>query len=348
MYGQYELAPVYSLANIANDQYDRIQVVDINVMLADEVTEATERLIENIAGDRVTEYAYVMEKSIDLVTDEAVKSLSLVAIDESEDISPYVILPDEKTGEVLEYPGEGECILTDKLANTYDLQVGDTIVFRDEDNHEMELKLSGIAENYLYNFVYITTQTYEKCLGEKAEIKTIYMNLAEGVDPHQMTADLMKEDEIASASVSSDAKNRFSSMIESLDLLVVVIIICAGFLAFIVLYNLTNINITERIREIATIKVLGFYKNETASYVFRENLILTAFGAILGLGLGKLFHAFVMTQVQVDQVSFDVRVLPRSYLFSIALTFVFALVINLFMTGKLEKVSMTESLKSVD
>lgn len=337
-----------SIANIANDQYDRIQVVDINVMLADEVTEATERLIENIAGDRVTEYAYVMEKSIDLVTDEAVKSLSLVAIDESEDISPYVILPDEKTGEVLEYPGEGECILTDKLANTYDLQVGDTIVFRDEDNHEMELKLSGIAENYLYNFVYITTQTYEKCLGEKAEIKTIYMNLAEGVDPHQMTADLMKEDEIASASVSSDAKNRFSSMIESLDLLVVVIIICAGFLAFIVLYNLTNINITERIREIATIKVLGFYKNETASYVFRENLILTAFGAILGLGLGKLFHAFVMTQVQVEQVSFDVRVLPRSYLFSIALTFVFALVINLFMTGKLEKVSMTESLKSVD
>ena len=174
------------------------------------------------------------------------------------------------------------------------------------------------------------------------------MNLAEGVDPHQMTADLMKEDEIASASVSSDAKNRFSSMIESLDLLVVVIIICAGFLAFIVLYNLTNINITERIREIATIKVLGFYKNETASYVFRENLILTAFGAVAGLGLGKLFHAFVMTQVQVDQVSFDVRVLPRSYIFSIILTFVFALVINLFMTGKLEKVSMTESLKSVD
>ena len=337
-----------SIANIANDQYDRIQVVDINVMLSDEVTEATEHLIEYIAGDRVTEYAYVMEKSIDLVTDGAVKSISLVAIDESEDISPYVILPDERTGEVLEYPGEGECILTDKLANTYDLQVGDTIVFRDEDNHEMELKLSGIAENYLYNFVYITTQTYEKCLGEKAEIKTIYMNLAEGVDPHQMTADLMKEDEIASASVSSDSKNRFSSMIESLDLLVVVIIICAGFLAFIVLYNLTNINITERIREIATIKVLGFYKNETASYVFRENLILTAFGAVAGLGLGKLFHAFVMTQVQVDQVSFDVRVLPRSYLFSIILTFVFALVINLFMTGKLEKVSMTESLKSVD
>ena len=337
-----------SIANIANDQYDRIQVVDINVMMSEEVDNTTDALISKVAGDRVTEYAYVMEKTIDLVTDDAVKSLSLVAIDEEQDISPYVLLPDEETGEPLKYPGDGECILTNKLAKTYDLQVGDTVIFRDEENHSMELTLSGIAENYLYNFAYITTQTYEACLGEKAEIKSIYMNLAEGVDPHQMTADLMKEDSIAAANVSSDSKNRFSSMIDSLDMLIVVISACAAGLAFIVLYNLTNINITERIREIATIKVLGFYKSETASYVFRENLILTGFGALAGLGLGKLFHAFVMSQVQVDQVCFAVRVLPRSYILSFVLTFIFAIVINLGMTGKLDKVSMTESLKSVD
>ena len=337
-----------SIANIANDQYDRIQVVDINVMLSEEVDDSTDELIAEIAGERVTEYAYVMEKTIDLVTDEAVKSLSLVAVDENIDISPYVVLPDEETGELLKYPGDGECILTNKLAKTYGLQVGDQVIFRDENNHSMELTLAGISENYLYNFAYITTQTYEKCLGEKAEIKSIYMNLAEGVDPHRMTADLMKEESIAAANVSSDAKNRFTNMIESLDMLIVVIVACAGFLEFIVLYNLTNINITERIREIATIKVLGFYKNETASYVFRENLILTGLGAAVGLGLGKLFHAFVMSQVQVDQVSFAVRVLPRSYIYSFVLTFVFAIVINFFMTGKLDKVSMTESLKSVD
>lgn len=337
-----------SIATIADDQYGKIQTVDLNVMLADEVSEETDALIETITKGRAKEYIYVMEKTIDLVTEDAVKGLSLIAIDESEEITPYVVLPDAETGEILQYPGEGECILTDKLANTYELQVGDMVVLRDENNDTMELKLSGIAENYLYNFAYITTQTYEKCLGEPAEMKSIYMNLEEGVDPHQMTADLMKEDEITAASVSSDAKNRFSSMIDSLDLLVVVITACAGFLAFIVLYNLTNINITERIREIATIKVLGFYKNETASYVFRENLILTAFGAIAGLGLGKLFHAFVMSQVQVDQVSFNVRVLPRSYIYSIVITFIFAILINLCMTGKLERVSMTESLKSVD
>ena len=179
-------------------------------------------------------------------------------------------------------------------------------------------------------------------------MKSIYINLKEGVDPHQFTADMMKDDEIAAAMVSTDSKDRFTNMIESLDMIIVVIILCAGLLAFIVLYNLTNINITERIREIATIKVLGFYRNETASYVFRENLILTAFGALLGLVLGKLFHAFVMNEVDVDQVCFAVRILPQSYIYSVVLTFVFAVLINLFMTGKLDRVSMTESLKSVD
>lgn len=336
-----------SIANVANDQYDRIQIYDVNVMLTDEVTEESKALIQKVTDGRVSEYIFAMEKTIDLQTDNAVKSISLVAIDENEDISPYVVLPDE-TGNLLDYPGDGECILSHKLANTYGLAVGDKVTLRDENNHTMELTLSGITENYLYNYVYMTTQTYEKYLGEEAAVKSVYLNVEEEVDPHQLTADLMKEDEIASATVSSDSKNRFTSMIESLNLLVVVIIACAAFLAFIVLYNLTNINITERIREIATIKVLGFYKNETASYIFRENLILTFIGAFAGMFLGKVFHAFVMSQVQVDQVAFDVRILPVSYLYSLLLTFVFACVVNLFMSSKLERVSMTESLKSVD
>ena len=193
-----------------------------------------------------------------------------------------------------------------------------------------------------------TARDFQKCMGEKAERKTVYLNVAEGTDLHQLTAGLLKDESVVSASVSEDAKLRFATMIESLNLVVVVIIICAGFLAFIVLYNLTNINITERIREIATIKVLGFYKNETASYIFRENIILTSIGALAGLLVGKIFHAFVMSQIQVDQVAFAVRVLPLSYLFSILLTLVFAFLVNLVMSRKLDKISMTESLKSVD
>ena len=135
---------------------------------------------------------------------------------------------------------------------------------------------------------------------------------------------------------------------QSLDYIVILIIICAGSLAFIVLYNLTNINITERIREIATIKVLGFYPSETASYVFRENIFLTAIGGAVGLGLGKALHWFVMEQIKVDLVSFDKIILPTSYLYSIILTFVFACIVNLVMFSKLEKINMAESLKSIE
>ena len=337
-----------SIANVANDQYGRIQTMDVNVMLNESAGEDTDLLMKALEKDGVESFLYTMEKSIDLVTENGVKSISLIAIDEKDDISPYVLLSDEKTGETLSYPGEGECILTGKIAKTYGLAVGDTVVLEDENHQRMELRLSGIAENYLYNYVYLTTQTYEKCMGEKAELKTLYLNVAEGTDLHQLTASLLKDESIVSASVSEDAKMRFATMIESLNLVVVVIIVCAGFLAFIVLYNLTNINITERIREIATIKVLGFYKNETASYIFRENIILTSIGALAGLFVGRVFHAFVMSQVQVDQVAFAVRVLPLSYLFSILLTLIFAFLVNLVMSRKLDKISMTESLKSVD
>ena len=137
-------------------------------------------------------------------------------------------------------------------------------------------------------------------------------------------------------------------MMGSMDYIVLLIIVCAGSLAFIVLYNLTNINITERIREIATIKVLGFYDRETADYVFRENLALTAIGALLGLGLGKGLHAFVMYQVKIDMLSFRTLILPGSCAWSLLLTFCFAMLVNGVMYFKLEKINMAESLKAVE
>lgn len=131
-------------------------------------------------------------------------------------------------------------------------------------------------------------------------------------------------------------------------LIILVIILCAAGLAFIVLYNLTNINITERVSEIATIKVLGFYKKETASYVFRENVVLTLIGALAGLVLGKYFHRFVMAEIKIDMVSFDVTIKTISYVYSLLMTVAFAWFVSWFMGKKLERISMTESLKSVD
>ncbi|MDE6063649.1 MAG: ABC transporter permease [Lachnospiraceae bacterium] len=180
------------------------------------------------------------------------------------------------------------------------------------------------------------------------DYKTLYANIPEEADLHQTAAAIMKTENVSTVTVNEDVKERFSSMMGNLDYVVVVIILCAAALAFIVLYNLNNINITERLREIATIKVLGFYQRETAKYVFRENTVLAGIGCVVGLFLGKLLHAFVMQEAKIDMVSFDVHIQWTSYLYSIILTFVFAWLVNRMMTGKLNRINMAESLKSVD
>ena len=154
--------------------------------------------------------------------------------------------------------------------------------------------------------------------------------------------------DVLAVSVIADMRERIATMMESMNYIVFLIIVCAGSLAFIVLYNLTNINITERIREIATIKVLGFYARETADYVFRENLVLTAMGALVGLALGKWLHWFVMYNINIEMVSFKKIITPASYLLSLLFTFIFALLVNALMYFKLGKINMAESLKSIE
>lgn len=336
-----------SVTTLADDQYGQIQTYDMSVTLADGCTPQTEQKLREIAGERAETMFPLMEKSIDAVAGDQTKPVNLVAIDENADISPYVTLTDPAGGQ-LAYPQDGECLICEKLAEAFGLQTGDTITLQDEEQHTMELKVSGIFKNYIMNYVYMTEQTYEQAGGHAAKEKTVYLNLKDDTDAHQLSADLMKLDEVAAVTATEDTKARFASMMDSMDLIVGIIILCAAGLAFIVLYNLTNINITERVREIATIKVLGFYKKETASYIFRENLILTSIGAAAGLLLGNLFHRFVMMQIRLDQIEFDMQILPLSYLYSILLTFAFAFFINLVMSRKLDRISMTESLKSVD
>ena len=224
------------------------------------------------------------------------------------------------------------------------------IELQDSEFRSIQVKVSGIMQNFVGNYVYIHPDTYKEQIGDEAAYKSIYMNLTDSpfADAHGVAATLMKLDEVTSVSLSADTMTRFDSMMASIDYIVLLVILCAAALAFIVIYNLTNINITERIREIATIKVLGFYKKETAAYVFRENLLLTTVGSAVGIGLGKLLHWFIMQVLHVDLVTFDVRITWFSYVLSVLLTFVFAMCVNVMLTKKLEKISMTESLKSVD
>lgn len=337
-----------SVVAVADQQYEEIQLYDIGVTLKDGKMpgEADLKSLDSVLEKENAAGMYAMEKTIDLVTDKGTKSIHMVAVENPDEVGDFISLHTKKQ-EPIAYPKEGEAVLSKKVAETYAVKKGDTILLRDSDNNEMHLKVTGICENHIYNYVYIAPESYEKQIGDVA-FKNVYVRLPDASDIHEVSAALMKADGVTAVTVNSDMLSRISQMMSCMNYIVIVIIICAGALAFIVLYNLNNINITERVREIATIKVLGFYPKETASYVFRENMVLTAIGCGLGLILGKWFHCFVMGEIQIDMVSFNVQINAVSYLFSVLLTMGFAWIVNCMMTGKLERINMAESLKSID
>lgn len=334
-----------SVVAVADQQYEEIQLYDIGVTLKDGKMpgEADLKSLDSVLEKENAAGMYAMEKTIDLVTDKGTKSIHMVAVENPDEVGDFISLHTKKQ-EPIAYPKEGEAVLSKKVAETYAVKKGDTILLRDSDNNEMHLKVTGICENHIYNYVYIAPESYEKQIGDVA-FKNVYVRLPDASDIHEVSAALMKVDGVTAVTVNSDMLSRISQMMSCMNYIVIIIIICAGALAFIVLYNLNNINITERVREIATIKVLGFYPKETASYVFRENMVLTAIGCGLGLILGKWFHRFVMGEIQIDMVSFNVQINAVSYLFSVLLTMGFAWIVNCMMTGKLERINMAESLK---
>ena len=336
-----------SVVAVADQQYEEIQLYNIGVTLkAGKMPgEADLKSLDSVLEKENAAGMYAMEKTIDLVTDKGTKSIHMVAVENPDEVGDFISLHTKKQ-EPIAYPKEGEAVLSKKVAETYAVKKGDTILLRDSDNNEMHLKVTGICENHIYNYVYIAPESYEKQIGDVV-FKNVYVRLPDASDIHEVSAALMKADGVTAVTVNSDMLSRISQMMSCMNYIVIIIIICAGALAFIVLYNLNNINITERVREIATIKVLGFYPKETASYVFRENMVLTAIGCGLGLILGKWFHRFVMGEIQIDMVSFNVQINAVSYLFSVLLTMGFAWIVNCMMTGKLERINMAESLKSI-
>lgn len=336
-----------SIANVATQQYEEIQIYDVNLMLKESFTEQDAEMVQSATGLNEDAFVQVAETSYDLVTEQGRKAVNVIVFDSNRNMTPFIGL---HTGnkQPIAFPEAGEVVLTDKIAKTYGLQEGDTIILQNEDMQEITARISGISQNFIYSYAYISNETYKQQLGKEAEYKNVYLNLPEDADQHLIAAALMQGENVVSVTVNADMTGRLNSMMASLDLIVVVIILCAGGLAFIVLYNLTNINITERIREIATIQVLGFNKKETESYVFSENMVLAGMGIVVGMVLGHYLHLFVMNEVNIDMIAFDINVRPVSYLYSVLLTFAFAWTVNRIMGKKLDQISMTESLKSVD
>ena len=336
-----------SIADVVIQQYDHILVYDIAAVFREAPDEEQRRELSEDTQGILENSLYYMQESVDVSFNRVTKSVDLIVPEDAERAAEMLHLFDEK-GNPISYPGDGEAVITSKYAKKLGVRIGDTVTLRDGDMRELQVKISGICTNYVFNYIYISTDTYRTQIGRGPEYKSMWCNAADGQDVYEAGAKLINHENTASVTISEDMKQRFTSMMSSLNYIVVLVIFCAAALAFIVLYNLTNINITERIREIATIKVLGFYPGETAAYVFRENLVLTGIGAVAGIPLGIWLHRFVMNKIDIDTVNFQIQIRPWSYVFGIALTFLFAALVNGVMYIKLQKINMAESLKSIE
>ncbi len=333
--------------HIADSQYDKIQTYDIDAVLSDPADEEEiADLPVRFAGE-IADMLFLQEDSVDLVTENLTKEVTVVVVQDPDEMDGFWKLFTAKN-EDISYPGEGEAVITQKMARKLKLSVGDTVTVRNDDMQTVEVTISAITVNFVYNYIFLSEETYTQGFGSTPEYKHVFMHVQDGADLYESAAAVVDDDDVLQITITQDTRTRLANMMDSLNAVVLMVIICAALLAFIVIYNLTNINIIERVREIATIKVLGFYPGETAQYVFRENIILTVVGAFIGLFLGKGLHWLVMRMIDVDIVSFDIVITVGSYVLAVVLTFVFAAIVDVAMYFKLDHIDMAESLKTIE
>ncbi|WP_295156895.1 FtsX-like permease family protein, partial [uncultured Ruminococcus sp.] len=336
-----------SIAGFANVQYEEIVTADASVNYSSDDDGDMPAELRDKLEDMKVRSACLYAGTWDLVKKDVTKSITLMAPTDFSDLKGSVNFRDME-GNDLEAPSGDEAFVSISVSERYGVKAGDRITLRDENMRTMEYTVKAVFDNHVYNYVFVPREAVSRQLGENAGLNEAYLIFPKGTDVYQAQTELADLECVKNITLFNDLKKRLTDTMASLDYIVLLVIICAAGLAFIVLYNLTNINITEREREIATIKVLGFFKKETSAYVLRENLFLTSLGIAVGLVLGKLLLHFVMSQIVVDMVRFKERILVQSYLYSVGLTFLFNLAVNLVMENKLEKINMAESLKSVE
>lgn len=340
-----------SITAIASKQFDEIYKYEMIIDLKDSLGagESTKSINTLKQDSRIEDHILIKEQLMDIGKGNIEESANIIVPEDIKRLKDFIILRDRKTGESLSIEDDG-VILTEKMSELLDAEIGDEIYIKDESDIKRTVKITGITENYANHYVYISSNLYEEVFGEDIEYKRILARTLE-VDKEfedKLSRYLLKNDDISSIEFITGISKDFNDTLDSLDKVIMVLIFSAGALAFVVLYNLTNINISERIREIATIKVLGFYDEEVSRYVDRENMILTIIGTLLGLALGVFLHKFIIITTEIEFIMFGREIRGVSFLYSAVLTLVFAVLVDFVMYFKLKKIDMVESLKSVD
>ena len=339
-----------SIMDIAILQYDQIQHYDAMVINDEDATDSQERdLLKFLDGNsEIDHYTRVQLTKMTAPKEKGNVSVYVYVPENLENFKEDVTLRDRKSHEQYELTDDG-AVICEKTASLMGVKAGDEITL-EKDNRKYKVKITAVTENYMGHYVYMTPSCYEKTFGEKPEYSSTVYTMKEdaGSDLETIGNEVLKYPAALSISYTSSTAGQVERMLGSLGAVIWVLIISAGMLAFVVLYNLNNINITERQRELATLKVLGFYDGEVSQYVFRENILLSFIGILAGAVFGIFLHRYVITTVEVDAVMFGRNIKSISFVYSGIITFGFSMFVNMVMHFKLKKIDMVESLKSVE
>lgn len=329
-----------SIGTIISKQYNEIRPYDVEIVIDEQLNETIEQNYLQEHG--ITEFMYVHQEEV-MIKDQSIKNIYLIVPKDLEKLNHFIKLKTriEQEKQTLQ---DDEVIITEKLASLISVQKGDQLYLNNDLGEETVLTVGAVVENYVYHYIYMNPTYYEQVYQEEVTPNFILGK----TNQTELSSNLIQHRAIKALTYIQDIENWFNDMIEALYVVVWVLIISAALLAFIVLFTLTNINIDERLRELATIKVLGFYDQELASYVYRENIILTILGTGLGVIMGIYLHRFVIITSETDMVMFSREISYLSYIYSIGLTLLFSLIVNLIMYRRLIRINMIDSLKNVE
>ena len=339
-----------SLLPIVTKQSSELTHNDLTISLSDEKALTTEQGLadELDKNSSVESWGAFYTKSTTIYNEAGESaSVSIVGAQKDSDVTRYVTFRTRKGHKAIDF-GTDSAILTEKTAENLGLQVGDAFWAEDADGNRVELTLTGITENYMFTRLYVSNAQLKRLAGEEIAWNTVYgqTTCTDAAGYNALRGDLLACNYVSSVSFTEDTTEMFDNLIVSLNYVVILVIVCAAALAAVVLYNLISVNLAERKKELATIKVLGFYDNEVYRYIFREIELLSLIGSGVGLLLGVPLHQFIIRTVEMDQLMFIRSIAPRSYLLAVALTMVFTLVVCFAMRRHVRRISMVESMKA--
>ena len=340
-----------SIRAIMPDQYEKVFNYDLQINLkADLDKKQKQDFINSLTNDdKIEKLSETYMSSISAINENVEENVQIIVPNNNTDFNTLINLTDVKSKNNLSLPEDG-VLLTDKAAQLLGIEAGDTITLKDTDENETNVKVTNIVENYVYHYIYMSKSMYENLYGKSFDSNVILtkdFNLDNETEDN-FVKDLMNMPEVASVTRISTAMNMMNDTMKSLNYVVVILIVSAGLLAFVVLYNLSNVNISERIRELATIKVLGFYDKEVYLYITRETIILTAIGLVLGLVAGYFLDFFILETCEINMLRFRKFVAPLSFVFAALITILFTIIVNIVTYFALKKINMIESLKNVE